>query len=228
MDKTKIAIGLSVIALLMVIPLWLLPIPQQQGSPTPLVLGTPSARFGISWEDLRVAPNVRQAAGTGVPAFETWIGGALRCYSFTDEAVAGNQKEVFMFVQMPHSWRLGTAIHPHVHWIGDTTVTTSTVAWGIEYSWAEPYGTFTSTTTIITATAKEDGDINTTALKHYITELGIITPTAENDNVSTIMVARLYRNSAIATDTYTGKACMAFFDIHYLADSIGSISEYNK
>ena len=238
MRKYILALAIAFAVLLVSIPLWIVSgvaLESRQPTPYPMAQPTATYRAAPGWDDIRVEPSVRTAVGSGVPAFERWYRDAgnttngVYCYSFTDESIAGNEKEIFFSLQMPHAWRLGSAIHMHTHWVGASTVATSTVVWGLEYTWAEPItGLFTNTTTI-TTTNREGGGINTTQYVHNLTEFATITPTVNSDNVSTVMLARLYRNSSIATDTYTDKACLLYIDAHFINDSpSGSIGEYSK
>ncbi len=83
--------------------------------------------------------------------------GSRGVYTYTFESVGtDNEEEVFFSVQLPHNWKEGSAIYPHVHWSPQTTGHNGSVVWGLEYSWvnydaASPL-TFPNTT-IITATS---------------------------------------------------------------------------
>lgn len=189
------------------------------------------------WDDLRVEP-VARTTGANAPTFEKWKdnGAGSRgvyLYSF-DDAAAGSEKEVFFTIQMPHNWKVGTSIHVHVHWIGAVNDTTATPQWGLEYTWKD-IGQVFGNTQIVYKAENIDGsgstDPNVTAFKHYLTEFDEITPDATQDGVSSVLIGRIFRNSANAADTYNagGAKCgLLYIDAHYQVDSLGSRTEYVK
>lgn len=184
------------------------------------------------WDDLRVEP-VARTTGANAPTFRQWfddsgIGdtGSTRgvyLYEF-DNAVGGSEKELFFTMQMPHAWDDGE-VHLHVHWIAESTAATSKVRWGLEYTWAAVHGTFPATQTIIYADTPESGDTGTTAGKHQITEFAALNPP---DGLSTIIIGRLFRDSANGADTYTGDAGLLYIDAHFQLSTLGSTDEYTK
>ena len=175
------------------------------------------------WDDLRVEPVVR---GTGAknPSFAVWLNGVY-LYDF-DDATAGSEKEVWFSVQMPHSWKEGSTVEPHVHWTNKTAGTAGQVIrWGIEYTKAPIGGTFGATTTIYGTTIVGGGDI-TVANEHLLTDFAGVDMTG--DTLSTVIACRLFRNSSNAADTYTGTAGLLYIDWHYEIDSMGSKTELAK
>lgn len=186
-----------------------------------------------AWEDLRIEPSVRQAAGAGVPAFEKYfddLAGTSKgvyLYSFTDESVAGNEKEVFFTMQTPHQWA-GTAISMHVHFVPAATVNASDIIWGLEYTWKDIGETYGDTTIVQSSTTLVPDDANITAGKHYLAEFADISPGSTADGLSSILIGRLFRNSSDGGDTYTNKVGLLYIDAHYEVDSFGSNEEYIK
>lgn len=69
------------------------------------------------WDDMRI-PVLSTKIGTSKePGFAQLLDdGAgsqgVFTYLFSDTI----EEELYFMVQMPHSYKLGTAIHPHVHW----------------------------------------------------------------------------------------------------------------
>lgn len=181
-----------------------------------------------AFDDLRVAPNARttgQTTPTFLKFFTNGAGSNGTCLYAFDDASLAQEKEVFFTMQMPHAWKLGSTIHMHVHWAPLTAGTAGQlVTWGLEYNKAALGGTL-GNTTITTSNTRITGDI-TTAGSHMLTEFPDITMAGMG--VSTILTCRIYRNSSIATDTYTGTAGMLFIDAHYEVDSFGSRSEFSK
>jgi hypothetical protein len=186
-----------------------------------------------AWDDLRVEP-VARTTGANAPTFEKWLDDAagtsrgVYLYSF-DDANAGSEKEIFFTMQMPHNWA-ATAVGIHVHWIGAVDDTTATPRWGMEYVWKEIGAVFGDTTTVYVV-GNTAGDANITALKHYISEFTAVTPDSTQDGLSSILIGRLFRDSANAADTYnaSGAKCgLLYIDAHYEIDGFGSNSEYTK
>lgn len=197
-----------------------------------------SFELATRWDDLRVEPTAR-TSGTNAPSFEQWaddsgLGGTgtsrgVYLYSF-DDAIEVQEKEIFFTMQMPHSW-VGTPIHLHVHWLGNADDTTAAPRWGCEYAWQDIGQVFGATNTIYTDGSNytdvgTDADI--VAGKHYIGKFSAITPGSSADNISSILVGRIFRNSSNAADTYdaaSNKCGLLYIDAHY-ENSIGSATEY--
>ncbi|MBK9358918.1 MAG: hypothetical protein IPN08_16315 [Bacteroidales bacterium] len=153
-------------------------------------------------------------------------------FTFENQSSSSNEQEVFFSVQMPHNWKEGTTIYPHVHW-SPQTATTGVVVWGFEYSWVEynvstPIAFPNTTLETVSTISIANGDVD----KHFITPFSAITPSTDQDNISGIIMCRFWRKSADAADTYggggTGNAALLSFDIHYEIDGIGSHTEYVK
>ena len=173
------------------------------------------------WDDLRVSPDVK---GTGAkdPSWVAWLG-TVNLYDF-DNAAAGSEKELWFNVQMPHGWKEGSSVYPHVHWTNKTAGTAGhVVRWGLEYTVSKIGGTFPATATVYGTTIVGGGDI-TVANEHMITSFDAITMTG--NTISTILSCRLFRNSSNAADTYTGTAGLLSIDWHFEVDKVGSRTEF--
>jgi hypothetical protein len=175
------------------------------------------------WDDLRTEITVR-STGSKAPAFNAWLNG-LYLYEF-DDASAGSEKEVFFGIQLPHGWKEGSTIFPHVHWTNKTAGSAGQVIrWGLEYT-LQKLGSVFGATTIIYGETISTGVI-TSANSHLLTPIGAgIDMTGMT--LSTMIVGRLFRNSSHVNDTYGGIAGGLSFDIHYEIDSFGSSAEYTK
>lgn len=203
-----------------------------------MTIGIRSAPFGSQiatgtntwWDDLRVEPNVR-STGAQVPTFgrvQRDVGGTsngVYAYQF-DNAVAGQEKEVYFSVQMPHGKLLGSAIDLHIHWVPVTAGTAGhKVRWGLEYTWANIGGAFPATTTIYADTPTL-GSIDV-AMSHCLTAFAAEAAPA-SETLSSVMLCRVFRDSANAADTATITAGMLFIDAHIEMDRIGSRDEYTQ
>ena len=181
------------------------------------------------WDDLRVEPNIK-GTGTNDPTFTKWFdnGAGSRgvfLYNFTD-AITASEKEVFFQVQLPHSWK-GTTIYPHVHWIPLAAGVGQRPVWGLEYNWAD-IGQVFGNTTIAYTTGLIPNDTNLVKYKHYISSFAGITPTTNQDEISAILMCRLFRYSGNASDTYTNTCGLLYVDFHYEIDTLGSRTEFTK
>jgi hypothetical protein len=179
------------------------------------------------WEDLKVPVNSVKIKNTTDAA--TWDGfiGDTALLWFQN----GKSQDVVFTVQMPHAWKQGTAIMPHVHWTtgrngAGLAPGTTRVTWGLEYYWANAGDKFPTTINIITGnTAPTDTDGTIDLREHVITPLGTDGIGASGKTLSSMLVCRLYRS---ASDTYSGDAGLLEIDFHYQVDSDGSNQEYTK
>jgi len=173
-----------------------------------------------SWDDLRFpSQGINPPGAASDPDVETTTGLWLFAAAAT-QMLAG-------IAQMPHSWKEGTTLKPHVHW-QKTTSAGGDVLWQFDYEVvnngavaAMDYGSQLQATTVATGTP--DGD---TANEVLITPLGDITMTGKT--VSSIIFWKLSRIGSDAADTYGADARMLEFDIHYEVDSFGSNDEFVK
>ena len=200
------------------------------------------------WDDLKVAVNSVKIGGGKKDAVDftpaEWdafkeLGLALLWF---EDEVATNEQDIVFTVQMPHAWKEGTNIFPHVHWsagridsktglpLRSPVPNTSRVTWGLEYSWVTVGGVFPDAT-IITGTdiAKYDSAHNIALYEHVITPLGSSGGIdGSGKTLSSMLVCRLFRNSSAGTDNYAGDAGLLEIDFHFQIDSDGSNQEYTK
>lgn len=174
----------------------------------------------ITYEDLQV-PVLTTKSNTNPPSLTTFKGNTV-LFAFSEEN-AQNEEQVYFSIQFPHAWNEGTTVYPHVHFTCGTTSADS-VRWGLEYTWADVNGNFGNTTTIYCS--KQIGN----AFDHKVVGFGGITPDTNQDNISSIMVCRLFRNSSnLIEDSYTGHdVYLIMFDIHYQVNSLGSRYQWIK
>lgn len=183
------------------------------------------------WDDLRVPALSVRVPATGNPGFAQFKdNGAASQGVFLYWFDPASEQEVYFVAQMPHSWKEGSDIEAHVHWVpADTAPGAGTdVCWGLEYTWANINGTF-GNTTIIYGDEQTNGATETiTVDKHYMTEIGTIT--GSGHTLSSMLVCRLFRDATGngGTDDYDDDAGMLEVDFHYEVDSFGSKEEYVK
>lgn len=168
------------------------------------------------WEDLRFPASALNPPGTvGPPTYDlTSVG-----YSFS----ATGDERVDVVAQMPHGWKRGSNIRPHIHW-RPLANSSGNVVWQIQYAWSNSLGqqpTFSF--------ANVNGVVSTSTgnviLKEHITGWGNITPPA-GAKESSIMKAKILRIGTSGDDTYAGGALMDEVDIHYYHEKSGTDPEY--
>jgi len=174
------------------------------------------------WDDLRVTMDKGSSAAvldylSGNSGPQIWYfrnGAGIEAMSFT--------------VQLPHSWKEGTTIYPHLHWTPKETGT-GNVEWNYEYTWVN-YNSSTPEVfpAITTSVVLSSGPF--TANTHLITPLtsGNAGISASGKKISSILVCRIWRNSSNSNDTYAANAGLLFLDFHYELDTFGSRDEYAK
>ena len=168
------------------------------------------------WEDLRFpAAAIQLNPNQTHPALDTDIPGRLYRDSQTDTQI--------IIAQIPHAWREGTVLQPHVHW-HKTTAAAGNVVWRLTYQWSaigQPLGAVVTLTA--STTSVSDGN---TANQHALTRLGSIS--GEGKKVSDMLLMKLSRLGADDADTYGASARLIEFDIHYQVSSPGSRKEFVK
>ena len=175
------------------------------------------------WDDLRVPLSGTKVGSAKIPGFEVFrkdtagTSQGVYCYQFDTTS----EEELFFAVQLPHKYKLGTDLHPHIHWgVASTPAGGTTVRWGLEYSIANSFDVFPATEMLYTVTTDP-----VTQYKHHITEFGIISGSAIDD-VSTMLLCRVFRD--VANDDFAADAGAFEVDLHYEIDSLGSRDEYIK
>lgn len=174
------------------------------------------------WDDLRVTlDNGTNAAQLG---YLSGSSGPQIWYFRYNQGV-----EAMSFtVQLPHSWKEGTTIYPHLHWAPKSSGT-GNVEWNFEYTWAN-YDAATPQVfpAITTNTVVSTGPF--TANTHSITALSASNSGIDGTGkkISSILICRIWRDSGTSGDTYNYDAGVLFVDFHIQIDSWGSREEYVK
>lgn len=173
---------------------------------------------GMAWDDLRFP-----AVGINPPGSirdadrdtsDTVYAGTLLYDADVEEMTAGQ-------AQMPHSWKEGSTIHPHIHW-APTDASSGNVIWQLDYDIANVSGNFAGSYSTITITGVVEND----PTKHQLLEFGTIDMSGYS--LSTMILWRISRIGDSGDDTYSEEARLFEFDIHYQINSYGSRQEYIK
>ena len=174
------------------------------------------------WDDLRVTLDKGSSSATlnyftGSSGPQIWYflnNGTVESMSFT--------------VQLPHTWKEGTTIYPHIHWSPKNTAS-GNVEWNFDYSWVN-YDPVTPQIfpAITTSTVVASGPF--TGQSHVIHALtpGNVGLDGTGKKMSSILICRIWRNSGNTNDTYGADAGLLFVDFHIQVDGYGSHTEYAK
>jgi len=165
------------------------------------------------WDDLRV-PFTQAKQGSNLkPDFDPVNIGLLFPEDIESEII-------YMVVQMPHKYKIGSNIHPHIHW---QQTNANKPTWKMEYKWfnngdAVP----TNFTPIDTGGAGvfsySSGNMAQISSFPAIVGTGM--------GLSSVLLIKLYR--ANVTGDVAGDVLAFQFDIHYEIDTEGSRNEFDK
>lgn len=170
------------------------------------------------WTDLRIALVADTTPpSANAPDFGTFQDG-VSLYLFDPDT----DESLHVTTQLPHAYKFGTDLKPHIHW-APTSTNTGTVDWCLEYSIAEEGAAFQTTATLCQEQAGSGA-----AKQHQYVALGTIDGSTI-DTLSAIIIGRVFRDADDGTnDTYTGDAAGLELDFHYQLDTVGSALEGTK
>jgi hypothetical protein len=169
-----------------------------------------------AWDDMRIAGSMVRTGVTAPVLAAFGPSGSLRTYRFE----SGKHQEIEFEIQMPHAWKVGGLVYPHVHWT-PVSATAGNVVWELEYAWASINGTFGAPANMATAATAAGG----TAWVHKMTDLasgGNNYIDGTGKTVSSMLVFRLHRNAGAGSDTLAADVAFLEFDLHYEIDGFGS------
>lgn len=178
----------------------------------------------IAWDDIRVPLSSIKRLGFTDPdwvQFQDDGSGSTGVYALAFDK--DTDEEVFFDIQLPHNWKLGTDLHPHVHWAPSNT-NTGDVTWKLEYTIATPGAVF-GNTVFLSGTQAGSGS----ALNHQAIDLSDIDMSAYVNvlDISIMLICRLFRDVSDADD-YNADAFLLEIDFHYQIDTLGSNAELSK
>lgn len=173
------------------------------------------------WDDVRVPANNLTTAGANDPSKVNWKGNLIT-WAFDQSTM----NQLFFEVQIPHGYKEGSNIYPHVHWRPLASAASATrVRWGLEYVWQNVGEEAPATTTTIYTTEQTPSE-NLVGYKHYLSPFAAIT--GKGKTISSCLSCRIFRDAANAADDFAGDAGLIEIDFHIEMDTIGSNKEYVK
>ena len=133
--------------------------------------------------------------------------------------VFADGNEVLVTIQMPHDWKEGTDIYPHIHFMCLTDVDPAeNFAIEFEYTWADFTEDFPANSTL--ETNQYSTGANTDNM-HQLTNISANPLVGSGHTTSSILLCRIKRVAADG-DNYAGGIAILDFDIHYEIDTMGN------
>jgi len=170
------------------------------------------------WEALQIPAGSINLSGSATPPTvdTTTVPGSLLFSTSSTNAIAG-------CVQVPHGWKEGSNIYPHIHWTKTTADGSGlAVAWEMKYAVASIGEAIPAYSAWLSHTL-ESGDL-TTLEKHNLSSFTAINMAAET--VGVYIFWQLQRD--VTDDTYGSNARLLGIDFHYERNTGGSEIEYDK
>jgi len=160
------------------------------------------------WDDLRSpATAINPQGAPGAMGFDQDKIG------FT--ATASGTTVIAVIQQIPHGWKEGSLIEPHIHWEPQST-NAGNVKWQLNYKWTNRGDVESGSWATLTSTSAAAGVIGTEQMSSF----GFIAGTGKT--ISSILTLKISRLGDDAADTFTGVALLKEFDIHVEFDTMGS------
>lgn len=167
------------------------------------------------WDDIILPPD-RLGLGASAPDRVTLIGN-IQCYGFDG---GGTIEQLFGSFEIPHDYKEGTTLRPHVHCAPSST-DVGDIKWNIEFSLKnrnDVYDTVSTISAIVTT--------NGIDREHLIEEFEtIVDPSLL---IGATCEFRLYRDPTDIEDTYNADALLLSVGIHYEVDGDGSRNVMSK
>lgn len=122
-------------------------------------------------------------------------------------------------IQMPHAWKEGSTIYPHVHFECTSDVDpTDKFDLELEYIWVDVGEDRAANSTLVNRECETGVNTDTQHQIVNVPENGI---DGTGHTISSILICRLERIAA-ASDNYAGQIIIYDIDVHYEIDTVGS------
>lgn len=145
----------------------------------------------------------------------------LTGHAFTLDFDATVDKEVFMTMEMPHNWAVGTTIKVNFHW-APIDNGAGTVTWGVETKILTPGSDLLTEASIATQIITDD--TQTTQDEFLVSDM--ITIDTSGVSAGDFLSLRIFRDADAseggADDDYASDAQLVAFHIEYIVDGFGS------
>lgn len=167
------------------------------------------------WDDLRFpVAGINPPGAASDPTVDTADGRMV--FSASQENIIAIQ------VQMPHSWKEGSYLAPHIHW-SPTNTNTGNVKWQIKYKVANVNEVFPAAWTTITTLSAGAGVADTHQIASFADTIAM-----DNKTFSCMLLMLISRLGADGADTYNAVCKLNEVDIHYQINGFGTGDEYTR
>lgn len=165
------------------------------------------------WDDVYPL-SVDTATGASAPSF-TVYNGTLRAYEFVGAATL---KDLHIGFQLPHSYKEGSSIIPHLHLYIPNDVSGGDIYFQMDYTWTniDQTGAVTPLTLNGTITRSAGQGIANNAVLSFGTISGV------GKTISSLLMCRIYRDPTVGQDTFGSSVWLKGADVHFEMDTIGS------
>jgi hypothetical protein len=136
---------------------------------------------------------------------------------------AAKTELIFALQQLPHKWREGTKISPHIHWAKSTSAA-GNAAWRLRCKMMpinEVWDAAWTDLGMVIAPVDNTPDVDT-ANHQMITSWGYMESVMEDKQISDCILWELSRVGGDASDDYGADAILIEFDVHIQIDTLGS------
>lgn len=165
----------------------------------------------VGYNDFNIIWNPVQSGGATSPPL-TAFRGSMSLPAFA--GTGGTIRDLHGEVHINHEYVFGSTVYFHIHWAHIIAAPTGNVVWQIDYSIAKCFGiqAFPAPTTI---TLIQAAGVQYTHL--LIEDTGISSADIEPDS---IILVRIYRDPAHASDTFANDAYLINVDLHVSIDGM--------
>lgn len=169
--------------------------------------------IGPRLEDLKFPFESTRRGATSKPDYDFTENGLLFPQNDPDE-------KTYAVGQMPHAWKEGTIIYPHIHIAQDEA---AIPIFKLDYRWYNNGDLIPAGYTTL-STDDGDGPVSTYVSGNLAQILPFPAIDGSGFKISSIIDIILYRDDNVVTGDVLGKE----FDIHYVVNSRGSRQEFIK
>ena len=179
------------------------------------------ARTGLVWAQVGGEPSILEGSGNA-PELMPFIGG-INAWAYS----ATSLSEAFSTSDLPFDWCPGTDIVYGLHWSPGNSISTGTVRFGLEFTYAWAYGQGTPSVFVPTTTLYLEPVITTgVAYEHYLT----FNSPAQNFPGSMAQqnmrfLVRVFRDGGHVNDTFPDPVFIIGTDLFYQTDRKGTTSK---
>lgn len=156
-------------------------------------------------------------SGVNAPSFTNYYGSQY-AYEFVGTS---NTKNIYMAFQMPHRYKAGSNVSPHLHLYIPTVSAPAAVKFTMTYTWTNIGAAETSETSLSTVINLDVADSNTHKLFEFTPDI-----TGTGKTFSSIIQCVFTRNPGDSQDTFTSSVWLKSADVHVEMDKLGSRQEY--